>query len=114
MNLIHEHYFVAKRVKGAEHFINCCITCGDCYCLICGQILGAPIAQPLIQSKTEIQPDNRVLDSKKLNIDIDIMNLALIIAALALLFVPGIIAGNQKALAANLCGSGLGCGGTPN
>jgi hypothetical protein len=67
-----------------------------------------------MQFKIESQSDNRVIDSKKLNKDINIMNLALIIAALALLFVPGSIAGNQKALAANLCGSGLGCGGTPN
>ncbi|MGB8937053.1 MAG: hypothetical protein WCC17_18350 [Candidatus Nitrosopolaris sp.] len=36
------------------------------------------------------------------------------IAAVVLLFVSGPIVGNQQALAANLCGSGLGCGGTPD
>ncbi|MFZ0511419.1 MAG: hypothetical protein WAM14_07430 [Candidatus Nitrosopolaris sp.] len=36
---------------------------------------------------------------------------ALVIATLSLVFAVGPIVGNQKALAANLCGSGLGCGG---
>ena len=26
--LIHEHHFVPRRVKGADHFAICCITCG--------------------------------------------------------------------------------------
>jgi len=25
--LIHEHHFVPRRVKGADHFAICCITC---------------------------------------------------------------------------------------
>jgi hypothetical protein len=36
---------------------------------------------------------------------------ALVIAVLSLVFAVAPIVGNQKALAANLCGSGLGCGG---
>ena len=36
---------------------------------------------------------------------------ALVIATLSLIFAVGPIVGNQKAFAANLCGSGLGCGG---
>jgi hypothetical protein len=36
------------------------------------------------------------------------------IAAVVLLFASDPILANQKALAANLCGSGLGCGGTPD
>ena len=39
---------------------------------------------------------------------------SMVIAAVVLLFVSGPIVGNQQALAANLCGSGLGCGGTPD
>ena len=39
--LIHEHHFVPRRVKGADHFAICCITCDDCYCHICGKILVA-------------------------------------------------------------------------
>jgi hypothetical protein len=37
-----------------------------------------------------------------------------VIAALSLFLVPGPIVANQKVLAANLCGSGLGCGGASN
>lgn len=39
--LIHEHYFVDRRVKVADHFIIRCITCGHYYCDICGKMLGA-------------------------------------------------------------------------
>ena len=38
----------------------------------------------------------------------------LIIAVLSLVYTIGPIVVNQKALAANLCGSGLGCGGATN
>jgi hypothetical protein len=37
--LIHEHDFVTRRAKGANHFALCCISCGDCYCQICGKLL---------------------------------------------------------------------------
>jgi len=37
--MIHEHHFVSTRAKGANHFALCCITCGDCYCHICGKLL---------------------------------------------------------------------------
>jgi hypothetical protein len=46
-NLIHEHYLVPKRMKEADHFIISCITCGDCYCHICGKILGSPDSSTL-------------------------------------------------------------------
>ncbi len=39
--LIHEHHFAPRRTKGADHFAICCITCGDCYCHICGKKLVA-------------------------------------------------------------------------
>jgi hypothetical protein len=39
--LIHEHHFVPRREKGADHYAICCITCSDCYCHICGKILVA-------------------------------------------------------------------------
>jgi hypothetical protein len=32
--LIHEHYFVPVRLKGLNHFVICCVTCGDHYCKI--------------------------------------------------------------------------------
>jgi hypothetical protein len=68
--LIHEHYFVAKKVKGANHFIIRCITCGHCYCDICGKILGGFTDSSFFES--ESRSDNGVLDSKKLNKDIQI------------------------------------------
>ena len=37
--LIHEHYFVPVRLKGLNHFVICCITCGDYYCKICGKLI---------------------------------------------------------------------------
>ena len=36
--LIHEHYFVPARLKGPNHFAIRCITCGYCYCNICGKL----------------------------------------------------------------------------
>ena len=42
------------------------------------------------------------------------MTFSISVIAVASLFVPGIIVGSQNALAANLCGSGLGCGGSPD
>lgn len=38
-NLIHEHYFVAAKLNELNQFVTCCITCGDCYCNICGKLL---------------------------------------------------------------------------
>jgi hypothetical protein len=37
--LIHEHYLVPVRLKRLNHFVICCITCGDCYCNICGKLI---------------------------------------------------------------------------
>jgi len=37
--LIHEHYLVAARPRGLNYFVICCLTCGDCYCNICGKLL---------------------------------------------------------------------------
>ncbi len=37
--LMHEHYFVPARPKGLNHFVICCITCGNCYCSICGKLI---------------------------------------------------------------------------
>jgi len=34
--LIHEHYFVPTRLN---HFVICCITCGNYYCNICGKLI---------------------------------------------------------------------------
>ena len=69
-HLIHEHCFVDKRVKGADHFVVRCITCGSCYCDICGIILGAFTDRSGLDSESRY--DNRVLDSKKINKDIEI------------------------------------------
>ncbi len=38
-SLIHEHYFVPVRSKGLNHFVICCITCGEYYCKICGKLI---------------------------------------------------------------------------
>jgi hypothetical protein len=35
--LIHEHSYVP--VRGLNHFVICCITCGDYYCKICGKLI---------------------------------------------------------------------------
>ena len=59
--LIHEHYFVDKRVKGADHFIIRCITCGRCYCDLCGKILGAYTDRTALE--TESRYDKAVLGS---------------------------------------------------
>ena len=67
--LIHEHCFVDKRVKGADHFVVCCITCGRCYCEICGIILGAFTNTSNLDSESRY--DNGVLASKKINKDIE-------------------------------------------
>ena len=37
--LIHEHYFVPAKPKVLDEFVVCCITCGNCYCNICGKLL---------------------------------------------------------------------------
>jgi hypothetical protein len=46
--LIHEHDFVTvtRRAKGANHSALCCITCGDCFCDICGKLLENRITPP--------------------------------------------------------------------
>jgi len=36
--LMHEHCFVSSRLKGIDSFAICCITCGYCYCNICGKL----------------------------------------------------------------------------
>ena len=59
--LIHEHYFVDKRVKGGDHFIIRCITCDRCYCDLCGKILGAYTDRTALQ--TESRYDKAVLGS---------------------------------------------------
>ena len=66
-HLIHEHCFVDKRVKGAV--VVRCITCGRCYCEICGIILGAFTNTSNLDSESRY--DNGVLDSKKINKDIE-------------------------------------------
>lgn len=55
-NLIHEHYFVPKRMKGADHFIICCITCGDYYCHICGKTLVAFTNSSILESVSDGKP----------------------------------------------------------
>ena len=42
------------------------------------------------------------------------ITISLGIGAIAAIFALGFIVGNQQTFAANLCGSGLGCGGSPN
>lgn len=37
--LIHEHEFIPKKLKGRNHFDTCCLTCGACYCNMCGRII---------------------------------------------------------------------------
>jgi hypothetical protein len=37
--LIHEHQFVSTRLKGTNQLGVCCLTCGDCYCQICGKLI---------------------------------------------------------------------------
>ena len=37
--LIHEHQFISTTLKGASRFGIYCITCGACYCQICGKSL---------------------------------------------------------------------------
>lgn len=37
--LIHEHQFISTTLKGENCFGICCITCGACYCQICGKLL---------------------------------------------------------------------------
>ena len=37
--LMHEHNFVPVKLKGVNHFLICCITCGNCYCPICGKLI---------------------------------------------------------------------------
>jgi len=70
-HLMHEHYFVVdKRVKEVGHFVVRCNTCGRCYCEICGIILGAFTDSSVHDSESRY--DNRVLDSKKINKDIEI------------------------------------------
>ena len=38
--LIHEHDFITARIKETNSFLIHCITCGICYCDLCGKALG--------------------------------------------------------------------------
>ena len=38
--LIHEHDFITTRIKETNSFLIHCITCGICYCDLCGKALG--------------------------------------------------------------------------
>jgi hypothetical protein len=38
--IVHEHDFITTRIKEANSFLIQCITCGICYCDLCGKALG--------------------------------------------------------------------------